>query len=95
MNGQIEELLRKWLDDNDICYYSLVFTECYGGVISITFFSSYDISLYLDLIKYKSKFNKSNFIIIQETTTVLVVKGEAYEIIRTVRGIYNTTVPKK
>jgi hypothetical protein len=80
--SRVERKLREWLDKNEICYYSLVWTECYGGLISISFFSDYDVNLFLDLVNYKSKFRKTDFIIIPETKIVIVTGGSENEIIR-------------
>lgn len=88
----MESLIEKWLLDNDINYISLVSTEAYNGLISGTFETKYDLDLFLDLVKYKKKFNKSSYTIIPETLTVLIHGGEAYEIVRIVRGIYSSSV---
>jgi hypothetical protein len=48
--------------------------------------------LFLDLVKYKSKFNKSRFIIIPETSVIIVTGGEAYEIIRTARRVCDSSI---
>jgi hypothetical protein len=92
MNGLTENLLKSFLDKNEICYYSLIFSECYNGVISISFLSKYDMDLFLDLVKYKSKFNKSGFIIIPETSVIIVTGGEAYEIIRTAGRVGDSSI---
>lgn len=88
----MDGLIKKWLLENDINFVSLVFTDCYNGVLAVTSDTEYDMNLFLELVKYKSKFNKSRFTIIPETLTVLVHGGEAYEIIRTVRGIYSSSI---
>lgn len=86
----MEQKLREWLDKGGVCYLGLTYTECYDGLISVTFLTQYDLDLYLGMIKYKSKFNKSEFLVIPETLTVIVNGGAANEIIRTVRGVYNS-----
>lgn len=89
---RMEKLLGKWLRDNDINYLFLTYTECYSGLISVTFDIDLDMDLYLNLIKYKSKFNKSQYIIIPETKTIMVYGGSANEIIKSVRRIYGTWI---
>ena len=80
-----EKLLKKWLDEANIIYTSLVYTICYSGVLSITFGQDQDLNNFLDLIKYRSKFNKSDYIIIKENLTVICHGNAATDVIGLVR----------
>lgn len=80
-----EKLIKEWLDRNNVFYISLVYTECYSGVLSITFCQDIDLNNFLDLIKYKSQFNKSRYIILQDTLTVICYGGVIYDIIRFIK----------
>ena len=81
----MEEKLKKWLDGYDIFYTSLVYTECYSGVLSITFCEACDLNSFLDLIGYKHKFNKSRYLILQENQTIICYGDAADDIIRLTR----------
>ena len=80
-----EKLLKKWLDSANIYYTSVIYTTCYSKIISITFCQDMDLDNFLDLIKYKSKFNKSRYIIIKETLTILIYGDETDNIIRLIK----------
>jgi len=91
---RVERELKQWLKDNEINYLFLTYTDCYEKLISVTFDIELDLNLFLDLIKYRSKFNKSQYIIIPETKTILIQGDSANEIIRNVRGIYSSKVSR-
>lgn len=78
----MEKKLKNWLDSKDILCVSVVYTTCYTKVISITFCQKIDLDNYLDLIKYKSKFNKSNYVILGNYLTVLVYGDATDDIIK-------------
>ena len=69
----------------DILYTSVVYTTCYSSVISITFCQKLDLDNYLDLIKYKSKFNKSNYVILENYLTLLVYGDATDDIIKLIK----------
>ena len=77
-----EKLIKEWLDKNDIFYYSLIYTKCYSGVLSISFCQDIDLNNFLELIKYRSMFNKSRYLIIKENKTVICYGDAATDIIK-------------
>lgn len=80
-----EKLLKNWLDDSNIYYTSVIYTRCYSKVISITFCQDIDLDSFLDLIRYKSKFNKSRYVILEEDLTILIYGDATDDIIGSIK----------
>ena len=72
---RIEEIQRKvtnYLVTHEIFPFSVVYTDCFCGLLAITFCISTDIDEFLDYIDYKCLCDKTGYIILRETNTILI-----------------------
>lgn len=71
---EIQESVRKYLEDREIYPFSVIFTNEFNGILSITLYTIDDLNEILDTLGYKSMCDKSGFTIEKNT---LLLSGMA------------------
>lgn len=70
---EIEESVIKWLLENNISPASVTLSyKILDGILSITFYLAQDLEEFLELVDYKYSVDKSGYIIVKETNTILL-----------------------
>lgn len=70
---EIQNKVMEFLKGLEIPPFSVIFTHVLGkGILSITFWYSFEIKEFLDKIDYRSLCDKTGFQVLWETNTVLI-----------------------
>lgn len=69
---EIQKNVTEYLTGHNIFPFSVIYTECFGGILSITFWINTDIDEFLSYIDYKCLCDKTGYIILRETNTILI-----------------------
>lgn len=73
---RLQTIVKNWLESKDIIAFSVYITlevpQNNQGLCSISFYNSDQLHEFLDLIDYSVQCNKKDYIILEETDTVLL-----------------------
>lgn len=74
---EVQERVIRWLEEKETYPFNVTYTKALGsgkeGVLSITFFMREDLEEFLDLIDYGTTCDKSGYIILEETNTIILI----------------------
>lgn len=68
----LQNFIRNWLESHDLIPFSVYIVMLPTCSCSIGFFSKEDLTAFLDLLDYSVQCNKSDYIIIESTYTLLL-----------------------
>lgn len=70
----LQESVIEKLQEHNISPFNVTFTYSgnEGGILSITFYISFELDEFLDLLDYKTQCDKSGYTILREQNTILV-----------------------
>lgn len=81
-NSDIENYIQKKLEALGICYFSVISTNAFGdSLVAITLYTYLELDELLDKIDYKYLCDKSGFLIIRETNTVIFTKSGLVQLV--------------
>ncbi len=69
---EIQENVIKFLVGHNIFPFSVIYTECFKGLLSLTFYINIDTKELLDCLEYNRICDRSGFIILEEYNTILM-----------------------
>lgn len=75
INTEIEDIVEKGLEKIDIYPYSVTYTSVFSiPLLAITFIAPIDYNSVLELIEYRYKCDRSNYLLIEDTCTIIFTK---------------------
>lgn len=81
-NTDIENFIKSKLESLGICYFSIVSTSAFGdSLVAITLFSYLELDELLKKLDYKYLCDKSGFLILSETNTIIFTKSGIIQLV--------------
>lgn len=79
---EIEETIQEVLVGRNLYPFSIFYTflgdsDNFSGTLGISFYTRIDLEELLDILDYKSLCDKNGFIILEDSNTVIITRGES------------------